>query len=107
MTTGEAKCQTCGKAFTPCASCAKKNSVQHWRANCDTPECYQVFITALDFRDGHITKQEVKERLSGFDLDSLLGEDNAVTRIIRAALAEGAAEKPRKKAKTPPSVNEE
>lgn len=79
-----AVCVTCGRPYRLCRSCEKLKSagIYTWRASCDTPECYGIFLTALAFRDGKITPEEAAERLKKYDLRSMLESDGSVKRIL-------------------------
>lgn len=82
-----AVCVTCGKPYHRCLSCDKlaNNGIYTWRANCDTPTCFQVFMTALELRDGKITKEEAAGQLAAFDIDNILVADTSVKRILTPA----------------------
>jgi len=56
------ECQTCGKAYYFC-NCHHNDDKFHWKMNCCNPQHFQIFITALDLRDGQIDVAEAKSRL--------------------------------------------
>ncbi len=56
-------CQTCGRAYYFC-NCHHNEDKFHWKMNCCTPQHFQIFIVALDLRDGKIDEIEAKTCLS-------------------------------------------
>lgn len=79
-----ATCQTCGSPYHVCRSCKEMNDsgIFNWRANCDTPECFQIFLIVLDYRDGGIGKREAKKQLMKLGYEKYIKVDNAVKRIV-------------------------
>lgn len=57
------RCQTCGAPYYFC-SCHANQDKFHWKLNCCTPVHFQIFLTALDLRDGRIDEAEARARLS-------------------------------------------
>lgn len=55
-------CLTCGTPYYFC-NCHHNADKYHWKIDCCTPMHWQVFMIALDLRDGKIDKREAKSRL--------------------------------------------
>lgn len=65
-------CQVCDTAYYFC-NCGHNKDKYHWKMNCCTPQHFQIFMTALDLRDGMIDTKEVRTRLKriGFNKGDL------------------------------------
>ncbi len=65
-------CQTCGTPYYFC-NCHHNADKFHWKMNCCTPQHFQIFMTALDLRDGMIDAKEAKTCLKriGFNKSDL------------------------------------
>ncbi len=85
-------CLTCGAAYYFC-NCHDNQDKFHWKMNCCTPQHFQIFITALDLRDGAIDADEAKSRLAsiGFKKGDLDKCTPSIVNILSPAF------KPRKK----------
>lgn len=83
MNTPNRECQVCGKAYYFC-NCGHNKDKFVWKMNCCTPQHFQVFMTALDVRDGIIDAEEARERLAriGFTKRNLAGCTQAVSNIL-------------------------
>lgn len=57
------KCLVCGNDYYFCA-CQSRDNRFSWKQNCDTPLHFQIFLTAIDLRDGVIGAEEAKRRLA-------------------------------------------
>lgn len=56
-------CVVCDKAYYFCA-CHRNTNRAVWNMNCCTPFHFQVFLIALDVRDGNITPEDAKRQLA-------------------------------------------
>lgn len=76
-------CITCGASYYFC-NCHHNADKYQWKMNCCTPLHFQIFITALDLRDGIIDEKEAKARLNnlGFKKSDLAWCTPSITDIL-------------------------
>lgn len=56
------QCLVCGTPYYFCA-CNDKREKFQWQMNCDTPEHFQIFLAALEYRDGMSDKKTTRQKL--------------------------------------------
>ena len=85
MAKNNAVCLTCGKPYYKCDACDRMQNggIVTWRANCDTRECFQLLMLALDVRDKKITDEEAYDRITACNGFDLLESDTATCEILR------------------------
>lgn len=91
------ECQVCGRAYYFC-NCHFNSDKHHWKMNCCDPMHYQVFIVALDLRDGVISADEARERLSniGFSAKDLSWCIPSIAEILSVAFPKKTAKAAKK-----------
>lgn len=58
-------CIVCGKAYHACKRCdeLKNAGLLSWKANCDTPGCYQAYLVLSGYKSGEYSAKEAKQLL--------------------------------------------
>lgn len=84
------ECIVCGVKYHHCDSCEKMKSINPWRIICDTSEHYQIYMTAIGYRDGFINKEEAKNELDNIHitLDSIVDFKDSIKGLLTEILSE-------------------
>ena len=62
------KCALCGKEYEYCPNCAEFKYAPSWKAEYDTENCKDIWLTINKFAFNHITKEEALNELKNKDL---------------------------------------
>lgn len=83
------RCLVCDAPYYFCA-CHDKREKFSWQMNCDTPMHFQIFLAALEYRDGMADKNAVKQKLEriGFTKNDLLWCTESIRKILSDVFAE-------------------
>lgn len=88
-------CKVCRKPYKACNACNELKSFETWRSIACCMECYQVWMTLIEYNCGRVSAQEAKEYLNSLDLEGKeFGDDiRVVMRRIDKQIAEAEEEK--------------
>lgn len=87
-------CKACGKKYKACNACNEIKSFETWRSVACSMECYQLWMTLIEFNCGRITAENAKEYIDSLDLEGKeLNEDiKIVMKRIDKVIAESKKE---------------
>ena len=80
-------CCICGKEYHFCPTCSEDYNKPTWYAIFDTERCHDIYEICTNYRDGIITIENAKERLSKFDLSDLENFAEATKNQIKEILS--------------------
>lgn len=80
-------CIICGKRYSYCNNCQRDSVKPTWYAIFDTERCHAIYEICTNYRDGIITIENAKERLSKFDLSDLENFAEATKNQIKEILS--------------------
>lgn len=83
------RCKVCGKEYKACANCEEGRGMGSWRAVCDTPEHYKIYLTAHAFSLGNISAEDARLQLSRCDLEDIDSFEPTVRVVLEKILLEG------------------
>ena len=64
-------CKVCGKTYEYCPSCS--SDPEYWKVNYCSEGCMNVYLTFNRFVFGHITEDDVKNKLKDVDTSKFVG----------------------------------
>lgn len=78
------RCVICGEEYRFCKTCdeLKSHGVFSWRSTCDTAECFQIFLTIDDYKNGRISKEDARNMLRGIAAMSSKKLEDSVKLVV-------------------------
>lgn len=63
------KCLICGEEYYCCNDCSNMRDFTPWRRTACSIECFQTYLTFVDYEAGKLTKEQFKDALLGNEMD--------------------------------------
>lgn len=77
------KCIICNSEYSYCPTCSHDREKPNWMTLFDNDNCHEIYNICVNYRDGNITQDKAKDKLSRCDLDKLEDFEKGTKNMIK------------------------